>query len=109
MLYFYVITPWFCNLQVLSVEGCSKLGLNNSMTWIEIGFETYKWLVNLKWENTKLLFNNQIWAKFIEEAIIRVGDICVFSRTTHCQKFKMAVLENQIKSNIRQRVTFLLP
>lgn len=56
-------------------------------------------MINVKWENGKLLFDEN-WRMFTKEANLEVGDICVMSRTTDLHKFKLTILHNnQLQKN----------
>ncbi|KAK1370862.1 hypothetical protein POM88_036954 [Heracleum sosnowskyi] len=42
--------------EVLSSNACHQLRLNETMTWLEIGFNFLKWKIKLRWKNGKVSF-----------------------------------------------------
>ncbi|KAK1373014.1 hypothetical protein POM88_029207 [Heracleum sosnowskyi] len=78
--------------KVLSRNACSQLGLNESMNWVEIGYRNLFWKIKLKWSNGKVWLNRK-WNEFTKAGQLCHGDICVFQKTSNCQKFEVCVFE----------------
>ncbi|KAK1368800.1 hypothetical protein POM88_034892 [Heracleum sosnowskyi] len=70
------------------------------MNWVEIGFKELLWRIKLKWVDGTLLFYKG-WCDFVHYGKLRVGDICVFQRTGHPQKFEVCLFETKKVQKIR--------
>ncbi|KAK1363373.1 hypothetical protein POM88_038934 [Heracleum sosnowskyi] len=86
--------------EVLSSNACHQLRLNDTMTWLEIGFNFLKWKIKLRWKNGKVTFYKG-WYDFARAEKLRHGDICVFQHTEHPQVFEVAIFarRNSLKFN----------
>ncbi|KAK1380435.1 hypothetical protein POM88_027179 [Heracleum sosnowskyi] len=88
--------------QVFSKNACSQLALNDSMKWVEIGYNHLFWKIKLKWKNGKVWFNRK-WNEFATAGELRHGDICVFQKTEQSQKFEVCVFEKKNMNNFNQK------
>ncbi|KAK1390082.1 hypothetical protein POM88_018260 [Heracleum sosnowskyi] len=86
--------------EVLSSNACHQLRLNDTMSWLEIGFNFLKWKIKLRWKNGKVTFYKG-WYDFARAGKLRQGDICVFQHTGHSQVFEVAIFarRNSLKFN----------
>ncbi|KAK1398129.1 hypothetical protein POM88_007992 [Heracleum sosnowskyi] len=83
--------------KVLDNDACSELGLDESITFIKIGFKCLMFKIRLKWCNGMLLFDNG-WHTFVKAINIRKGDVLVFQSTSHCHKYEISLFEKKIVS-----------
>ncbi|KAK1353219.1 hypothetical protein POM88_052354 [Heracleum sosnowskyi] len=89
-------------IQVFRNEGVSKLGLNDEMSWMELSMWGGKWVINLKWENG-ILFFKEDWKVFTKVVNLREGDILVFARCSHLQRFKVYFLGNKYSTDFQSK------
>lgn len=80
-------------------NGGYKLGLDESMSWLELKVMSCKWKICLTWTDGLVMFDKN-WSKFVRSMKLNEGDICVFQYTKHYQKFKVAVYEKQNINNV---------
>lgn len=79
--------------------GTSKLLVDVTTDSNELSFNDFKWKLFTKWEGRNVLFDRS-WEKFVTEANLHEGDVCVIQKTGHDKKFKVAVFEANYTDNI---------
>ncbi|KAK1356507.1 hypothetical protein POM88_049763 [Heracleum sosnowskyi] len=80
--------------KVFSRNACTQRSLNDSMKWVEIGYKNLFWKIKIKWRDGTLLLHWK-WYDFAKAGKLCCGDICVFQKTSHSQKFEVSVFEKR--------------
>ncbi|KAL8089899.1 hypothetical protein AgCh_039383 [Apium graveolens] len=78
--------------KVFSEDGISKLHLNKEICWINLCLDKQHWIIQLKWVNDRVLYGTE-WTKLLSDLDVKEGDICIISRTTATQSFKISLTE----------------
>lgn len=78
---------------MLSKTAYNRLGLDDSVNSVEIGFKNLMWKVGVTWINGEVYFDKN-WCDFAETGKLYEGDICVFQKKGVPTHLEVAVFEN---------------
>ncbi|KAK1385259.1 hypothetical protein POM88_022994 [Heracleum sosnowskyi] len=80
--------------QVLSNEGVRKLQIDESLSYIHVGFLSCWWNIDLVKDNGYFSFG-KVWKEFVNECNLSEGDVCIFLSTEMRNRLQVVIFKNK--------------
>lgn len=81
-------------MKVLSNEALKKLKIDESVSFINVGFVSCWWDIDLVKDNGNFSFG-KVWNDFVNDCNLSEGDVCIFRSTDIRNALQVAIFNNK--------------